>query len=71
MKMKRFIGRVVRLYNKIIHSNLFLRIVSILLGIIVWFSIINVVNPQNETVVKVPVQIDMTGSIPEHYGLSL
>ena len=71
MKMKRFIGRIVRLYNKIIHSNLFLRIVSILLGIIVWFSIINVVNPQNETVVKVPVQIDMTGSIPEHYGLSL
>lgn len=71
MKMKRFIGRVVRLYNKAVHSNLFLRIVSVLLGIIVWFSIINVVNPQNETVVKVPVQIDMTGSIPEHYGLSL
>ncbi len=71
MKMKRFIGRIVRLYNKIIHSNLFLRILSLLLGIIVWFSIINVVNPQNETVVKVPIQIDMTGSIPEHYGLSL
>lgn len=71
MKMKRFFGRVVRVYNKIIHSNLFLRIASVLIGIIVWFSIINVVNPQNETVVKVPIQINMTGSIPEHYGLSL
>lgn len=71
MKMKRFIGRVIRLYNKIIHSNLFLCILSVVLGIIVWFSIINVVNPENETVVKIPVEINTEGSIPEHYGLSL
>ncbi len=71
MRMKRFFGKLVRVYNKIIHSNLFLQILSLILGIVVWFSIINVVNPQNETVVSVPVEINMEGSIPEHYGLSV
>lgn len=71
MKMKRFFGRISRIYNKIIHSNLFLTVVSLFLGIIVWFSIINIVNPENETEVRIPVQINMEGSIPEHYNLAV
>lgn len=71
MKMKRFFGRISRICNKIIHSNLFLIITSVILGIVIWFSIINVVNPENETVVKVPIEINMEQSIPEHYNLSL
>lgn len=70
--MKQFFRKVADVYNKVVHSSIFLKVLSVLIGIGLWFVVINIVNPlKTSEYSRVPVKIDMTGSVAEYYGLSI
>ncbi len=55
--------------GKLLHDNRFLAILSILLALFVWFYILYIVNPVNETVFdKVEVDLAYEGSVPDRNG---
>lgn len=70
--MKVFFKRVSLWFAKVIHSQAFQIIISLILGICIWMYVINIVNPLKSSVyTKIPVKIEMDGSVPSYYGLSL
>jgi len=69
--MRKFLEKFASAYNKVVHSNTFLKVVSVLIGITIWLAVINVVNPlKSDEYTKVPVKVEMGGSVAEYYGLS-
>ncbi len=70
--MKNFFKKFAAVYNKVVHSSLFLKILSVLIGIALWFVVINIENPlKTKEYSRIPVKIDMVGSVAEYYGLSI
>ena len=69
--MKDFLKKFASVYNKVVHSNTFLKVVSVLIGIAIWLVVINIVNPlRSDEYSKIPVKVELDGSVAEYYGLS-
>lgn len=70
--IRNFIDKVMKLYSRAINSNKFLIVFAIIIGIIAWTYIIYAVNPEKtKEFNKVPIRIDIAGSVPERNGLAL
>ena len=70
--MRVFLKRVSIWFAKVVHSRVFQIVISLILGIFIWMYVINIVNPLKSAVyTKIPVKIEMDGSVPKYYGLSI
>lgn len=70
--MKKILNKLAKIYNKAVHSTIFILIISVIIGFFVWLYIISIVNPSKTAeYTKVPVKIETVGSVPEYYGLSI
>ncbi len=66
MNQKKNIGAF---FAKLLHNNRFLAGLSLILALFVWFYILYIVNPVNETVFdKVEVNLSYEGSVPDRNG---
>lgn len=59
-------------FSKIFDNDKLMRVLSVLIGIIVWFVVAMSIDPTGSVVVKdIPVNFDLTNTIPAEYGLSI
>lgn len=59
-------------FKKLFDNNKFLKVISILIGIIAWVVVSVIINPNTEQVIKdIPIQIDMQGSTASTLGLDV
>lgn len=68
--MKKFFSKISVLYSRMIGSNWLLAVISVILGTAVWFYLINTSGTiKTAEYQRIPVKIDLAGTVPERYGL--
>lgn len=68
--MRKFLQKAAELYSRAVRSNWLLAVISVVLGTAMWIYMINTSGTIRTTEYqKVPVKIELAGTVPERYGL--